>query len=46
MERYYVGVLAGGLGLAVFFGLGKVLLDFRRWKHDAVKERPPWERGF
>ena len=39
-----MGVFAGGLGLAMVGGLGKLALDLRKWREQLGRDRRPWER--
>ena len=42
MDRIYMGVLAGGTGIGVAIGLGKMVRDMGRCRNDRFKA--PWER--
>jgi hypothetical protein len=33
------------VALAVVVGVGKMALDFRRWREDNDKFKSPWQRG-
>jgi len=37
-------VASGAAALAILIGLGKIAVDMRRWREDAGKAKPPWER--
>jgi hypothetical protein len=38
-------VLGGGAALAVLFGVGKILYDFRAWRESTGRDLAPWERS-
>ena len=44
--KIYLGMASGAAGLAILIGLGKIAVDMRRWREDAGKEKPPWERDY
>jgi hypothetical protein len=35
--------MAGGAGLAVAGGLGKLALDLRKWREQISRDRRPWD---
>jgi hypothetical protein len=37
-------LLAGGVGLCVVGGVGKMVGDFRNWQRDVQRPRERWER--
>lgn len=44
-QQITLAVIAGGVTLALLLGVAKTALDLRRWRADAAKDKPPWERG-